>query len=60
MAIEAGMIGALFDPTGSAAPTKLATGDTLCDPRAPILLDTIVVPNAVMGGQARRSQRPVP
>jgi elongation factor G len=53
--IEAGMIGALFhprhrpenpevDPT-----TKLATGDTLCDPRAPILLDAIPVPNAVIG-----------
>src|SRR6185295_19924122 len=31
------------------ATTKLATGDTLCDPRSPILLDPIVVPNAVMG-----------
>ena len=28
---------------------RLATGDTLCDPRAPILLDPIAVPNAVMG-----------
>ncbi|MBS1122255.1 MAG: fusA-3 [Deltaproteobacteria bacterium] len=45
--IEAGMIGALFHPAST--PTKLATGDTLCDPRSPILLDTIVVPNAVMG-----------
>ncbi|MBA2543190.1 MAG: elongation factor G [Deltaproteobacteria bacterium] len=45
--IEAGMIGALFHPA-SAAATKLATGDTLCDPRAPILLDPIVVPSAVM------------
>ena len=24
-------------------------GDTLCDPRAPILLDPIAVPNPVMG-----------
>ncbi|MDB4959693.1 MAG: fusA [Myxococcales bacterium] len=32
---------------GSAA--RLATGDTLCDPRAPILLDPITVPSAVMG-----------
>ena len=45
--IEAGMIGALFNPPSST--TKLATGDTLCDPRAPILLDAILVPNAVMG-----------
>jgi elongation factor G len=28
---------------------RLATGDTLCDPRAPILLDPIVAPNPVMG-----------
>ena len=28
---------------------KLATGDTLCDPRFPILLDPIVAPNPVMG-----------
>ncbi len=40
--IEAGMIGAIIGG-------KLATGDTLCDPRAPILLDPIAVPNAVMG-----------
>jgi elongation factor G len=49
--IEAGMIGALFHPAtaaGQVVGTKLATGDTLCDPRAPILLDPIVVPNAVM------------
>ncbi len=45
--LEAGMIGALFYPA-SAAGTRLATGDTLCDPRDPILLDPIVVPNAVM------------
>jgi elongation factor G len=45
--IEAGMIGALLHPPS--ASTKLATGDTLCDPRAPILLDAILVPNAVMG-----------
>jgi elongation factor G len=40
--IEAGMIGAVIGG-------KLATGDTLCDPRAPILLDPITVPNPVMG-----------
>ncbi|HEY5950390.1 MAG TPA: elongation factor G [Kofleriaceae bacterium] len=40
--IEAGMIGAVIGG-------KLATGDTLCDPRAPILLDPIAVPNPVMG-----------
>ena len=45
--IDAGMIGALFNPPSNA--TKLATGDTLCDPRAPILLDPILVPSAVMG-----------
>jgi elongation factor G len=45
--IEAGMIGALLQ---SAASTRIvATGDTLCDPRHPILLDPIVVPNPVMG-----------
>jgi elongation factor G len=40
--IEAGMIGAVMGG-------RLSTGDTLCDPRAPILLDPISVPNAVMG-----------
>ena len=40
--IEAGMIGAVVGG-------KIATGDTLCDPRAPILLDPIAVPSAVMG-----------
>jgi elongation factor G len=40
--IEAGMIGAVIGG-------KLATGDTLCDPRKPILLDAITVPNPVMG-----------
>ncbi|MGN6104029.1 MAG: elongation factor G [Kofleriaceae bacterium] len=44
--IEAGMIGAVFQPSGTG---KLATGDTLCDPRFPILLDPIAVPSAVMG-----------
>jgi elongation factor G len=45
--IEAGMIGALLQPGSS---TRIvATGDTLCDPRQPILLDPIVVPNPVMG-----------
>ncbi len=40
--IEAGMIGAIIGG-------RLATGDTLCDPRDPILLDPIAVPNPVMG-----------
>jgi len=40
--IEAGMIGAIIGG-------RLATGDTLCDPRAPILLDPMAVPNAVIG-----------
>ncbi|MBV8758697.1 MAG: elongation factor G [Deltaproteobacteria bacterium] len=40
--IEAGMIGAVIGG-------RLATGDTLCDPRTPVLLDPISVPTAVMG-----------
>ena len=44
--IEAGMIGAVVSTLGS---TKLATGDTLCDPRHPILLDPMTVPSAVIG-----------
>ncbi len=53
--IEAGMIGALFQPHPAESPedlgpaTRVATGDTLCDPRSAILLDPIIVPNAVMG-----------
>ncbi|MEO8702537.1 MAG: elongation factor G, partial [Kofleriaceae bacterium] len=47
--IEAGMIGALFHPGNVDVTTKLATGDTLCDPRSPILLDAIPVPSAVIG-----------
>jgi elongation factor G len=60
--IEAGMIGALFYSSSKSGPigivgatavpipvARLATGDTLCDPRSPILLDPITVPNAVMG-----------
>ncbi len=46
--IEAGMIGALLS-TGGASKTPVSTGDTLCDPREPILLDPIIVPNPVMG-----------
>jgi elongation factor G len=42
--IESGMIGAVF----SSGIGKLATGDTLCDPRAPILLDPIAVPAPVI------------
>jgi len=44
--VEAGMIGAVVSSPGA---SKLATGDTLCDPRFPILLDAMTVPNAVMG-----------
>ncbi len=40
--IDAGMIGAIVD-------ARMGTGDTLCDPRAPILLDAMVVPAAVIG-----------
>jgi len=52
--IEAGMIGAVHDPVPATAHpsqrgSRVATGDTLCDPRAPILLDTITAPTAVMG-----------
>ena len=49
--IETGMIGALFEPPRTVVElgTKLATGDTLCDPRSPILLDPILVPAAVIG-----------
>ncbi len=52
--IETGMIGAIVASHGRVEgartmPSKLATGDTLCDPRSPILLDTITVPNAVIG-----------
>ena len=43
--IEAGMIGAILTSGGG----KLATGDTLCDPRAPIILDPIAVPSPVIG-----------
>ncbi len=41
--IESGMIGAIVMPAG-----KLATGDTLCDPRHPILLDQITIPQTVI------------
>jgi len=47
--IEAGMIGAVLSSASSVGGGKLATGDTLCDPRAPILLDPIGVPSPVMG-----------
>ncbi|HEX7703265.1 MAG TPA: elongation factor G, partial [Kofleriaceae bacterium] len=42
-AIESGMIGAILSTSG-----RIATGDTLCDPRAPILLDPIAIPNTVI------------
>jgi elongation factor G len=55
--IEPGMIGAVVYPAvrsdavvdGVQYRGRLATGDTLCDPRFPILLDPIVAPNPVMG-----------
>lgn len=40
--IESGMIGAI------ASSAKIATGDTLCDPRFPIMLDTIAIPTTVI------------
>ncbi len=44
--IESGMIGAIATSKSLA---KIATGDTLCDPRAPIVLDPISVPSPVIG-----------
>ena len=44
--IDTGMIGAILS---SSSGNKLATGDTLCDPRSPLLLDAMTVPNPVMG-----------
>ena len=45
--VETGMIGAIVS-SGSIA-SRVATGDTLCDPRFPILLDAMTIPNPVMG-----------
>jgi elongation factor G len=45
--IESGMIGAVLTSHGHGG--RLATGDTLCDPRSPILLDPIAVPTPVIG-----------
>lgn len=48
--IESGMIGAILTPAGKLKDTgNLATGDTLCDPRAPIVLEAISVPSPVIG-----------
>jgi elongation factor G len=56
--IEAGMIGAVHDPApvtvsdgarSIAGRPRLSTGDTLSDPRAPILLDAMRVPSPVIG-----------
>ncbi|HEY4240324.1 MAG TPA: elongation factor G [Kofleriaceae bacterium] len=44
--IEAGMIGAIL--SGSST-TRIATGDTLCDPTAPVLLGAMAVPEPVIG-----------
>jgi elongation factor G len=49
--IEPGMIGAVVGTrpaSGLAGVVRLATGDTLCDPRAAILLDPIAVPSPVI------------
>jgi elongation factor G len=45
--IETGMIGAVVSTSSSGS--RLATGDTLCDPRSPILLDPMAFPSPVMG-----------
>ena len=47
-AIESGMIGAIVMTAGAMTAGKLATGDTLCDPRHPILLDQIAIPQTVI------------
>ena len=52
--IEAGMIGAIV---AGGAPSELATGDTLCDPRSPILLDPITVPERRDGRRRRARDR---
>jgi len=44
--VEAGMIGAVVSTPGAG---RLGTGDTLCDPRFPLLLDAMSVPNPVIG-----------
>ena len=46
-AIESGMIGAIVT-AGAMSAGKLATGDTLCDPRHPILLDQMTIPQTVI------------
>ncbi|MBX3161954.1 MAG: elongation factor G [Deltaproteobacteria bacterium] len=46
--IETGMIGAVVSSQGASG-GRLATGDTLCDPRSPILLDPMAFPSPVMG-----------
>jgi elongation factor G len=45
-AIESGMIGAIL--SSGAGPARIATGDTLCDPRHPILLDPMTIPTTVI------------
>jgi elongation factor G len=49
--LDAGMIGAVHNPVPVTAQrgSRLSTGDTLCDPRFPILLDALRVPSPVMG-----------
>ncbi len=47
-AIESGMIGAIVMTAGAMTAGRLATGDTLCDPRHPILLDQIAIPQTVI------------
>ncbi|MGE0396253.1 MAG: elongation factor G [Kofleriaceae bacterium] len=45
--VETGMIGAIV--SSASISSRVATGDTLCDPRSPILLDAMSIPNPVMG-----------
>ena len=45
--VETGMIGAIV--SSGSIPSRVATGDTLCDPRSPILLDAMSIPEPVMG-----------
>jgi elongation factor G len=45
--VETGMIGAIV--SSASVNSRVATGDTLCDPRSPILLDAMSIPNPVMG-----------
>ena len=45
--VETGMIGAIV--SSASIGSRVGTGDTLCDPRFPILLDAMTIPSPVMG-----------